>query len=126
RTRSADTDIDVLVHPFTVRHRGCRCAVLRARPGTRIARGGCMRTFLVLMLGVAAGCGGNDSVWSSSVSRLVLRSSGGFLAPSQPTADCPAQGVEYTLVVAGRSLNASRCTPSPTAPHPLIHTTASR
>jgi hypothetical protein len=85
-----------------------------------------MRTLLVLMLGVAAGCGGNDSVWSSSVNRLVLRRSGGFLAPSQPTADCPVQGVEYTLVVADRSLNASRCTPGPTAPYPLIHTTASR
>lgn len=85
-----------------------------------------MRTFLVLMLGVAAGCGGSDSVWSSSVNRLVLRRSGGFLAPSQPTAECPSQGVEYTLVVADRSLNASNCTPGSTAPYVLIHTTASR
>jgi hypothetical protein len=85
-----------------------------------------MRTFLVLMLGVAAGCGGSDSVWSSSVNRLVLRSSGGFLGPAQPTADCPAEGVEYTLVVAARSLNASRCATVANAPYSLTHTTASR
>lgn len=85
-----------------------------------------MRRLLVLMLGVAAGCGGNDSVWSSSVSQLVLRRAGGFLPPSQPTADCPIQGVEYTLVVADRSLSAFRCTPGPTAPYPLMRTSASR
>lgn len=85
-----------------------------------------MRTLLVVMLGVAAGCGGSDSVWSSSVNRLVLRRSGGFLPPSQPTAECPREGVEYTLGVADRSLNASNCTPGSTAPYSLIHTTASR
>src|SRR5262245_46402138 len=91
----------------------------------RLARHSAMRTIFVLSL-VVAGCGGNDSVWSSSVSRLVLKSSGGFLAPSQPPADCPRQGVEYTLVVAGRSLSAWRCTPGPADPHPLMRTDVSR
>jgi hypothetical protein len=92
----------------------------------RIARDSAMRTVLVLTLGVVAGCGGNDSVWSSSVSRLVLSRSGGFLPPSQPTADCPRQGVEYTLVVAGRALSAWSCTPGPAAPHPLVRTNVAR
>jgi hypothetical protein len=90
-----------------------------------------MRILLVLLLGVAAACGSNssnnsDSVWSSSVSRLVLARSGGFLPPAQPTPDCPSAGDEYTLVVASRSLSAWRCTPGPTAPYPLMRTTASR
>jgi hypothetical protein len=85
-----------------------------------------MRTLLVVILAVAAGCGGDDSVWSSSVSRLVLLRAGGFLPPSQPTADCPTQGVEYTLVVADRSLTAWQCTPGAAEPHPLIRTSASR
>ena len=85
-----------------------------------------MRVYLVLMLGVAAGCGGSDSVWSSSVTQLALRSSGGFVQPSPTTPDCPGQSVEYTLVVAGRALSASRCSPGPTAPHPLTRTSVSR
>lgn len=86
-----------------------------------------MRTVLVWMLVAAAGCSsGDDSVWSSSVSRLVIRSSGGFLPPSQPTADCPTEGVEYTLVVADRTLSARRCSPAPGAPYPLLLSTASR
>jgi len=85
-----------------------------------------MRAFLVPMLGVAAACDGGGSVWSSSVTQLVLHSSGGFVAPYQPTADCPINGVEYTLVVAGRSLSAWRCERGPTAPYPLVRTTASR
>lgn len=120
------SDIDVLVSQPATRDRASTGAFRWPLPGTRIARAGCMRTHLVLMLGFVAGCGGSDSVWSSSVNRLVLSRSGGFLPPSQPTADCPSQGVEYTLVVAERSLSAWRCTPGPTAPHPLIRTTASR
>jgi hypothetical protein len=85
-----------------------------------------MRTALVLALGFAAACGGSDAVWSSSVSRLVLRSSGGFGPPSQPTAECPAAGAEYTLVVADRSLSAWRCQPGPTAPHPLMRSSLSQ
>jgi hypothetical protein len=85
-----------------------------------------MRASLILMLGVAAGCGGSDAVWSSSVTQLVLRSSGGFPGPEPTTPDCPGQGVEYTLVVAGRGLSAWRCAPGPTAPFALTRTTASR
>ncbi|MGH9885516.1 MAG: hypothetical protein ACREBE_08305, partial [bacterium] len=85
-----------------------------------------MRTLLVVILAVAAGCGGNDSVWSSSVSRLVLLRRGGFLPPSQPTAECPQEGVEYSLTVADRSLSAWRCTPGPAEPRPLIRTSVSR
>jgi len=85
-----------------------------------------MRTLLVLMLCAAAGCSSDNSVWSSSVSRLVLRSAGGFLQPSQPTADCPTEGVEYTLVVAGRSLSVRRCSPGRTDPYPLMLTAVSR
>jgi hypothetical protein len=85
-----------------------------------------MRTLLVLILGVAAGCGGSDSVWSSSVSRLVLYRSAGFVAPYQPTADCPAQGVEYTLVMANRTLSAWRCTPETAPPYRLVRTSMSR
>ena len=84
-----------------------------------------MRTLVILTLCAAAACSSNDSVWSSSVTKLVLRSSGGFLAPSQPTADCPTEGVEYTLVVADPSLSARRCSPAPGAPYPLLLTTAS-
>jgi hypothetical protein len=84
-----------------------------------------MRALLVVILGVAAGCGGNDSVWSSSVSRLVLHSSSSFLGPWQPTAECPQEGVEYSLTVADRSLSAWRCTPGPTEPRPLIRTSVS-
>jgi hypothetical protein len=88
-----------------------------------------MRTVFVVMLcaAAAASCtSSDDSVWSSSVSRLVLRSSGGFLPPSQPTADCPMEVTEYTLVVADRTLGVRRCSPGPDAPHPLMLTTASR
>jgi hypothetical protein len=75
---------------------------------------------------VAAGCGGSDPVWSSSVSKLVLSSTGGFGPPYQPTADCPAQGVEYTLLVANQGLSAWRCTPGPDAPHTLARESVSR
>jgi hypothetical protein len=85
-----------------------------------------MRTLVVLMLCAAAACSSNDSVWSSSVTKLVLKSAGGFLPPSQPTADCPTEGVEYTLVVADRTLSARRCSPAPGAPYPLLLSTASR
>ena len=85
-----------------------------------------MRALVVLILGVAAGCGGSDPVWSSSVSQLVMLRYGGFGAPWQPTAECPVQGVEYTLVMADRSLSAWRCENSLTPPHTLVRTTASR
>jgi hypothetical protein len=75
---------------------------------------------------VATGCGTSDSVWSASVDKLVLSEDGGFLQPSQPTADCPHGGVEYTLVVATRTLSAWRCTPGAAAPYPLMKQSASR
>lgn len=75
----------------------------------------------------AAGCGAsNDAVWSSSVTTLVLSRSGGFVAPSPPSADCPAEGVEYTLAVANRALDAWRCAPGADAPHALVRETVSR
>jgi hypothetical protein len=85
---------------------------------------------LVLLFAGAAAAGGcsasNDSVWSSSVTTLVLSHTGGFVAPSPPTADCPAEGVEYTLAVANRALNAWRCAPGADAPHALVRETVSR
>jgi hypothetical protein len=115
---------------FRCRLRGIAAAPRRIaadRLGIRLAVRVGMRTSLVLMLAAAAACSsGNGSVWSPSVSKLVLRSSGGFLPPSQPTSDCPTQGVEYTLVVADSSLSARRCTPGPNPPYPLMLATASR
>ena len=67
------------------------------------------RTKLVLLLAgvVATGCSSSsDTVWSSSVTKFVLSKSGGFGPPSQPTADCPYAGSEYTLLVANRMLSA--------------------
>jgi hypothetical protein len=88
-----------------------------------------IRRLLVLLLssGVATGCGcSDDSVWSPSVSKLVLSRAGGFQGPSQPTADCPYAGEEYTLLVASRTLDAWRCTASPDAPYPLVRESVSR
>lgn len=82
-------------------------------------------SLLVLVLAGVAGCGGSDSVWSSSVSRLVLLRSGGFLA-FEPTPDCPTLGAEYTLVVEGRSLSAWRCAPGTTAPYRPVRSSMSR
>jgi len=85
-----------------------------------------MRALLVVILGVAAGCGGDDSVWSSSVSRLVLHTSGSFVGPWRPTAECPEEGVEYSLTVADQSLSAWRCATAGVADAPLIRTSVSR
>jgi hypothetical protein len=89
------------------------------------------RTTLVLLVAgvLAPGCSSrssSDSGWSPSVTKLVLAEAGGFLLPSQPTADCPHQGVEYTLLVASRMLSAWRCTPGSEAPHPLRKESVSR
>ena len=75
---------------------------------------------------VATGCSSSDSVWDSSVSKLVLAQGGGFEPPSQPTADCPHAGSEYTLLVANRMLSAWRCTPGPQSPYPLMKDSMSR
>jgi hypothetical protein len=77
------------------------------------------RLALLLSSVVATGCSTSDSVWSSSVSKLVLAESGGFVFPSQPTADCPAAGTEYTLVVANQMLSAWRCTADQQTPSSL-------
>jgi hypothetical protein len=86
------------------------------------------RATLVLLFAsaVATGCSSSDPVWNASVRQLVLSESGGFAPPSQPTADCPHEGSEYTLVVANRMLSAWRCTPGPDAPHPLRKDATSR
>jgi len=86
------------------------------------------RTKLVLLFAgvVATGCSSSDSVWSSSVSKLVLAASEGFAGPSQPTVDCPHAGAEYTLVVGSRMLSAWRCTPGSQAPYPLMKESTSR
>src|SRR4051794_38584955 len=115
-----NSDSDVLVSWSAAQQRSRSSADCHARRGTRLARGVAMRTLVVLMLCAAAACSSNDSVWSSSVTKLVLKSAGGFLPPSQPTADCPTEGVEYTLIVADRTLSARRCSPAPGAPYPLL------
>jgi len=87
------------------------------------------RTKLVLLFAgvVATGCSSSsDTVWSSSVTKFVLSTSGGFGPPSQPTADCPQAGSEYTLLVANRMLSAWRCTPGAQAPYPLMKASTSR
>lgn len=87
-----------------------------------------MRASLVLVIGLAAGCSGgsSDAVWSSSVTKLELRSAGGLPGPEPTTPECPGESIEYTLVVAGRVLSAVRCSPAPTAPYTLMRTAASR
>jgi len=87
-----------------------------------------IRTKLVLLFAgvVTTGCSSSDAVWSSSVSKLVLAAGEGFAGPSQPTADCPHAGTEYTLLVGPRMLSAWRCTPSAQAPHPLMKESTSR
>ena len=86
------------------------------------------RMMLVLWFAgvVATGCSSSDSVWNALVNKLVVAESGGFLPPSQPTADCPDAGVEYTLVVADRTLSAWRCTPGSEPPYPLMKASVSR
>jgi hypothetical protein len=95
-------------------------------PGMQLAGAGEMRAFLVVILGVAAGCGGDDSVWSSSVSRLVLHTTSSFVGPWRPSAECPEEGVEYSLTVADPSLSAWRCMTAGVADAPLIRTSVSR
>jgi hypothetical protein len=48
------------------------------------------------------------------------------LPPSQPTADCPSAGSEYTLLVASSTLSAWRCTLGPQAPYPLMKDSVSQ
>ena len=110
------------------RHRRS-CVVSTGSPGTSLAWAACMTLAkLVLLFAgvVATGCSSSDSVWDSSVSKLVLAQGGGFAPPSQPTADCPHAGSEYTLLVANRMLSAWRCTPGPQSPYPLMKDSMSR
>ncbi len=85
-------------------------------------------TWVLLFAGaLASGCSGSGggSVWSSSVTKLVLTESGGFAPLSQPTPDCPYAEIEYTLLVANRMLSAWSCTPGSEAPYPLMKASAS-
>jgi hypothetical protein len=88
-------------------------------------------TWVLLCAGLLApGCssnsGSDESGWSSSVTKLVLASTGGFGSSSQPTPECPHDGSEYTLLVANRTLSAWRCAPGHDAPYPLTKASVSR
>jgi hypothetical protein len=67
-----------------------------------------------LLVGVVAStaCSADDEdgeVWQSDVTKLVISSSGGFEAVTEPTEECPHSGTEYTLTFASKKLDAWRC-----------------